>query len=77
MTEQCKRVRAAQYEFTTGGQTFEIYEVQASERMGRPLWHVRVKGERDAFDAAETLREAKEWARRATQPEGKPLVDIL
>jgi hypothetical protein len=41
------------------------------------LWHVRVKGERDAFDAAETLREAKEWARRATQPEGKPLVDIL
>jgi hypothetical protein len=61
-----RRVRAGQYEFTVSppgraSVVYDIHEVGRSEGEVNSKWLIRRKG-REWFEAAHTLREAKEWA---------------
>jgi hypothetical protein len=60
-----KRIRAGVYHYHENGRTFQIEEVRACERMGKPQWNVseHVGGYPGAaFDAADTKADAIYWA---------------
>jgi hypothetical protein len=80
-TGKLSRVRAGMYTYAVGGRTYVLEEVKRCEGFGsRAQWNVSEQtgptpyDTDPAFDAGNTLAEAKHWAEcaaRATEQEGR------
>jgi hypothetical protein len=85
MKTTTRRLGAGVYEVTVGQTIFRVEEVRRSEGFaGHAQWNISERGQRIAFDAANTLREAREMceiiaANMIAHPEwyGKPLIDVI